>query len=278
MDKPPRQVLIEATLAEVALNNDLKYGVNWFFESGSSDVIFSGNKSRAISPVFPGFSVVHSAASGAKAALNALSSVTDVNVISSPKVMVLNNHTGMIQVGDQVPVVVRSSQGTGSENAPVVNNVEFRDTGVILNITPHINAGGLIVLEIEQEVSEVAETKSSGIDSPTIQQRKIKTTVAIQNGETIALGGLIRETSTNSKSGIPILKDIPLLGNVFSTTSKVKRRTELIILITPRIVNNVHEMRGTLDDMKQEFKFLKKFPTSILKLPETSGKLGTRGK
>ena len=278
VDKPPRQVLIEATLAEVSLNNDLKYGVNWFFESGSSDVTFSGNKSGAISSVFPGFSVVHSATSGAKAALNALSSVTDVNVISSPKIMVLNNHTGMIQIGDQVPVIVRSSQGTGGENAPVVNNVEFRDTGVILNITPQINAGGLIVLEIEQEVSEVAETKSSGIDSPTIQQRKIKTTVAIQNGETIALGGLIRETSTNSKSGIPILKDIPLLGNLFSTTSKVKRRTELIILITPRIVNNVHEMRETLDDMKQEFKFLKKFPTSILKFPETSGKPETTSK
>lgn len=263
MDNPPRQVLIEATLAEVTLNDDLKYGVNWFLESGSNSFTFSSASSGSVSPSFPGFSYVYSG-SDKSAVLNALSSVTDVNVVSSPKLMVLNNQTATLQVGDQVPVAVQSSQSTGGENAPLVNTIEFRDTGVILNITPHINEGGLVLLEVAQEVSEVAETKSSGIDSPTIQTRKIETMVAAQNGETIALGGLIRETSSQSNSGVPLLKDIPLLGKAFSTTSDVKRRTELIVLLTPRVVTNAYETRDVINSLKGEFRNLTPFPTSKL--------------
>lgn len=266
MDYPARQVLIEATLAEVTLNKDLKYGINWFLESGSNSFTFSNSSSGSISPSFPGFSYFYSGTGSRNAVLNALSSVTDVKVISSPKLMVLNNQTATLQVGDQVPVAVQSAQSTGGENAPLVNTIEFRDTGVILNITPHINKGGLVILEVSQEVSEVAETKSSGIDSPTIQTRMIESTVAVQNGETIALGGLIRETSTVGSSGVPFLKDIPLLGKAFSTTTDVTRRTELIILITPRVITNAYETREAIDSLKGEFRNLKPFPTSVLKI------------
>ncbi len=266
MDTPPKQVLIEATLAEVTLNDDLKYGVNWFFESGSNEVTFSNAASGGIASSFPGLSYVYTGSSSKKAVLNTLSSMTDVNVISSPKLMVLNNRVGELQVGDQVPVVVRSAQGIAGENAPIVNSVEFRDTGVILNITPHINKGGSIILEIEQEVSEVAETNSSGIDSPTIQQRKIKSTVSVNNGETIALGGLIRESQSYNKSGIPLIKDIPLVGLAFSSTSNVTRRTELIILITPRVINDAIEMQNNMESLKTEFRNLSPFPTSTLKI------------
>ncbi len=182
--------------------------------------------------------------------------------------MVLNNHTGELQVGDQVPVIVRSAQSIGADNAPVINSVEFRDTGVILNITPHINSNGSIILEIDQEVSEVAETNSSGIDSPTIQQRKIKSTVSVRDGETIALGGLIRETQSYTKSGIPLVKDIPLIGVAFSTTSNVTRRTELIILLTPRVINDAQEMRANMQNLKEGFENLTPFPRSFLSVNE----------
>ncbi len=268
MDSPTRQVLIEATLAEVTLNDDLKYGVNWFLERGSNTFTFSSASSGSISASFPGFSAIYSG-TNKDAVLNALSSVTDLNVISSPKLMVLNNQTATLQVGDQVPVAVQSSQSTGGASAPLVNTIEFRDTGVILNITPHINKGGLVLLDVSQEVSEVSETKSSGIDSPTIQTRKIETVVAAQNGETIALGGLIRETSSFGRSGIPLLKNIPLLGAAFSTSTKVTRRTELIILLTPRVITNTYESSEVINDLKDGFKSLRPFPSSILEIDAT---------
>lgn len=256
MDNPARQVLIEATLAEVTLNDELKYGINWFLESGSNEFTFSTASNGGVASSFPGFSYFNSGSGSNVAVLNALDSITDVNVVSSPKLMVMNNQTASLQVGDEVPVAVQSAQGTLGDSSPLVNTIEFRDTGVILEITPHINEGGLIVLEVSQEVSEVSETKSSGIDSPTIQQRKINSTIAVQNGETVALGGLIRETSTDARTGIPLLMKIPLLGNAFSSTSIVTRRTELLVLITPRVINNTYESSLALESLKSEFKRL----------------------
>ncbi|MDB9999127.1 type II secretion system secretin GspD [Porticoccaceae bacterium] len=256
MDNPARQVLIEATLAEVTLNDELKYGINWFLESGTNEFTFSGASSGAVASSFPGFSYFNAGSGSNVAVLNALDSVTDVNVVSSPKLMVMNNQTASLQVGDEVPVAVQSAQGTVGDSSPLVNTIEFRNTGVILEITPHINEGGLIVLEVSQEVSEVSETKSSGIDSPTIQQRKINSTIAVQNGETVALGGLIRETTTDARSGIPLLMSIPVLGGAFRSTSKVTRRTELLVLITPRVINNAYESNLALQSLKSEFKRL----------------------
>ncbi|MFC7047851.1 type II secretion system secretin GspD [Emcibacter nanhaiensis] len=268
MDIVPRQVMIEATLAEVTLNDNLQYGVNWFLETGSNSFTFSDSSSGGVASSFPGFSYVYTGSNSNRAVLNAISSVTDVKVISSPKLMVLNNQTANLQIGDQVPVAKQSSQSSTDSNAPIVNTIEFRDTGVILNITPHINKGGLVLLDVSQEVSDVAETISSGIDSPTIQQRKIESSIAIQNGETVALGGLIRENITDSKSGLPLLKDIPLLGAAFSTNSTVTRRTELIVLITPRVLENSGDVRESLENLKQEFERLTPFPTSAFEIKD----------
>ena len=256
IDQLPVQVLIEATLAEVTLTNNLRYGVNWFLESGSNSYTFSSAEDGSVSPSLPGFSYLYTGSDSNSAVLNALSSITDVKVISSPKLMVLNNQTATLQVGDQVPVAVQSSQGTGDSNAPLVNTIQFRDTGVILDITPRINEGGLIILDINQEFSEVAETVSSGIDSPTIQQRRIASTIAVKNGESVALGGLIRETSTVSKSGLPLLMNIPFLGNVFSTSTDVARRTELIILITPRVLRDPRDSVLIVDSLMRDFRNL----------------------
>jgi len=240
LDVTPNQVMLEATIAEVSLRDDLAYGLNWFLESGEFNLTFSNAENGAVSPTYPGFSVLFSGADG-RAALSAVASVTDVKVLSSPTLMVLDNRTARLQVGDQVPVVTQTAVSTVDPAAPIVNQVELRDTGVILNVTPRVNEGGRVMLDIEQEVSDVIETKTSGIDSPTIQQRKIKTSVAVDNGATIALGGLIRDRVTEGATKIPLLGDIPGLGELFRSTTKKNERTELVVLITPRVVGGADD-------------------------------------
>ncbi len=249
LDVAPDQVLIEASIAEVALNDDLAYGVQWFFQKSDSTFTLSDAASGAIASAFPGFSYTY-LLDDTDIVLNALASVTDVKILSSPKLMVVNNQTASLQVGDQVPIATQSAVNVGDPDAPIVNNIEFRDTGVILEVTPRINRSGSVLLDVSQEVSDVADTVTSGIDSPTIQQRKITSTVVVQDGETVALGGLIRDTETVSNSGVPLLKDIPGIGEAFKSTDKSNRRTELLIFITPRIASNVEETRAITDYLR----------------------------
>ncbi len=180
--------------------------------------------------------------------------ITDVRVISSPQLMVLDNQTARLQVGDQVPIATQSSQSV--EGINLVNTIQFRDTGVILEVTPRVNASGLVVLDVLQEVSDVTETTTSEIDSPTIEQRSIQSTVAVQSGDTIALGGLIRDREEDGVSGIPLLSSIPLLGNLFKTTEKIVRRTELLVLITPRVVRDRREALDVTDELRRRLSTL----------------------
>ena len=204
---------------------------------------------------FPGFSFVF-AGSDARVVLNALTEITDVQVISSPQLMVLDNQSARLQVGDQVPIATQSSVTVNDPDAPIVNSIQFRDTGVILEVTPRVNAGGLVVLDVLQEVSDVVETTTSDIDSPTIQQRFIESTVAVQSGDTVALGGLIRDRHEESVSGLPLLSEIPILGNLFKTTEVVERRTELLVLITPRVVRNRREALEVTDELRRRLSTL----------------------
>ena len=165
--------------------------------------------------------------------------------------MVLNNQPARLQVGDQVPIAVQSAVSVTDPAAPIVNAIEFRDTGVILDVIPRVNAGGLVVLDIAQEVSDVVETTSSTLNSPTIRQRRIESTVAVQSGETIALGGLIRDSKTEGETGIPLLSDIPILGNLFKTTSNTADRTELLILLTPRVVRGQADSRAITEELRR---------------------------
>ena len=237
IDFAPDQVLIEATIAEVDLTDDFKFGVQWSFDGNDGSVRFTDDDAGAIVSRFPGFSSTY-LAGDVSAVLNALSTRTDVNVISSPKILVLDNQPAMLEVGDQVPIATQSAVSITNSEAPIVNSIEFRQTGVILQVTPRINKSGLVILDIAQEVSDVAATTTSDIDSPTIQQRRFTSTVAVQSGATVALGGLIRENVTRGRSGVPYLKDIPGLGALFRTTDDMQRRTELIVFLTPRIVRN----------------------------------------
>ncbi|HXI86416.1 MAG TPA: hypothetical protein VNH64_03085, partial [Parvularculaceae bacterium] len=251
MDVQSPQVLIEATIAEVTLNDDLSYGVRWFLQKGKSTASLIDNGEGVVGPVFPGFNYTF-VGTDVRAALDALASVTEVKVLSAPSIMVLNNQSANLQVGDEVPIVTQQAQSVSNSNTPIVSTVQLRDTGVILNVKPRINASDVVVLDISQEVSDVAETTTSGIDSPTIQQRKFTSTVAVKNNGAIALGGLIRENYTDNRSGIPLLKDVPILGNAFKSRNIKKRRTELIVFLTPRIIRDNNDAQNAIKYIRRE--------------------------
>lgn len=237
LDSESRQVLLEATIAEVTLNDEINVGTRWFFESGRWDFKFSDLSSGGVAGSNPGFTAVFGVGD-ADVALSALAGVTNVKIISSPTLMVLDNKEGILQIGDQVPIATQSSVSSDSPNAPVLTKVEYRDTGIILRVKPRIGAGGRVMLDINQEVSNVSENKTSGIDSPTIRQRKVQTSVALGDGQTLALGGLVQENNSFGRTEVPGLGRVPVLGNLFRNKNSKKGRTELLILIRPRVVQN----------------------------------------
>lgn len=253
LDVVPLQVMIEATIAEVTLTDELRYGVQSFFQKGSSQAVLSTIAGGTLAAPLAGFSFVYDQGN-IQSILDALDSVTDVRVISSPQVLVLDNRTAELQVGDQVPVSTQQSVSNTDPAAPTVNSVELRDTGVVLRVTPRVNASGVVNLEIEQEESSAVQTTSSNIDSPTIQQRKLRSTVVVNSGETVALGGLIRDTQEDGVTGIPLLSSIPILGGLFSATSEKGTRTELLILIRPRVIRNLEEARAVTRDLRKTLK------------------------
>jgi len=244
LDSPARQVLLEATIVEVTLNDEIGIGTRWFFESGNWDLGFSDLSSGGVSGSNPGFTAVFGVG-GADLALSALAGVTDVKVISAPTLMVLDNKEGVLQIGDQVPVAVESATSTDSNDAPNITQIEYRDTGIILRVRPRISDGGRVLLDISQEVSDVIANSTSGIDSPTIRQRKVETSVALGDGQTLALGGLVQENNSVTRSEVPGVGKVPVVGNLFRSKSSRKGRTELLILIRPRVVTNDHEAADT---------------------------------
>ena len=250
LDVMPMQVVVEATIAEVTLNDTLRFGTQAFFKIGSSGLLLSdNNQTGPLSPSLPGFAYSFSGAQ-VQAALSALQSITDVKVVSSPKLVVLDNESARLQVGSQVPVTTQTARSIVTASAPVVSSVEYRETGVILTVAPRINTGGLVTLSIDQEVSDVVRTTSSGIDSPTIQQRRISSRVAVQDGETVVLGGLIRDSDTAGNQGLPVLGELPVVGFLFGTRSSVKARTELLVLLTPRIVRSPRDARALTEELR----------------------------
>ena len=239
LDVSPMQVLIEVTIAEVTLTDDLSFGVEWFFKNnfGSKSGIGQLDLGAAgIAAIQPGFSYALSGGDNVvRAVVNALATESNLSIISSPTLLVLNNQEANIQVGEDVPVLTQE-QSTDAGN--IINSVDYRETGVLLRVKPRINAGGLVILEVEQETSQVSATDTAFAGSPAIQQRKISSTVAVNSGDTIILGGLIIDNRDTSESGVPVLHKIPGLGALFGNKSDNQGRTEIIVLITPRAVSN----------------------------------------
>jgi general secretion pathway protein D len=252
LDVAGTQIMIEVSVLEVDLTDELRFGVQWFFQKGNHSFTFSNAATGAIASTFPGFSYFLSA-SNINVAIDALSNITKVNVISTPNITVMDNKTAMLQVGDQVPIQTGTSTSTVA-NSAVLTTIQMVDTGVILSVTPHVNDGGRVQLDMEQEVSTATPTTSSTIQSPTIQQRRVRTSVAIGDGETVALGGLIQERDNVTRNSMPILGDIPTLGNAFGTKDDQVTRTELLIIIRPHVVRDSEDARRATDEYRTRIK------------------------
>lgn len=247
LDAPPPQVLIEATIAEVTLNDRLRYGVQWFFDDGDLTGGFGSGGSDDAASSFPGFSLRYLNAD-VRAVLNALSTVTDVQLLSTPRIMVLSNESAQLQVGDQVPIITQSATGL-NDDSRVVNSVQYRDTGVVLSVTPRVSESGRMFIQVEQEVSEVSGTTSSDIDSPTIQQRRLATRIQVDDGQLVVMGGLLRSTRSLGDTGVPYLSRIPAVGALFRSREDTQRQTELVMFLKPTVVRARQDMDAVTDEM-----------------------------
>ncbi len=255
LDVPPTQILIEASILEVTLTDEFSFGLQWAFDGDinggrSGSGVFNPNNSGNIGPQLPGFSYsIANRAGQVRAVLNTLAKKNLVNVISSPSLMVLDNHSAQIQVGDQQPV---QSSTIVTDGGNTSNSIQYKDTGVMLDVLPSVNAGGLVTMDVNQDVTDVGP-----VDAATGQrsflQRAIASRVAVRSGETVVLGGLIRDNTSRGKTGIPWLQDIPVLGGLFRTTSRTNNRTELVVLITPRALQNDEQLRAVSDEMRRHF-------------------------
>jgi len=255
IDVPPLQVLIEVTVAEVALNDKLNYGVQYFINSGRGNALLTtGQSALGITPPVPGFALSYLAGNfQPRVILDLLSDVTQTKVISTPRLLVLSNQTARLQVGDVVPIITQSATSTVTSNPLVLNNVTYKETGVVLEVTPRVNSGGYVTLDVNQSVSDVVNTTTSRIDSPTIRQRRLVSTISVKTGETILLGGLIKQGDSRENSGIPVLNELPGVGALFGSRANSSDRTELILLLTPRVISNDAEARDLTAFISQQF-------------------------
>jgi len=245
VDRPQLQVAIDATIAEITLNDELQYGVQFFLKSkdvgAKTDTgsLLNTEKDAVLSRVLPGFNFLIGTEAEPRLILDALHAVTDVKVLSTPSVVVIDNQFASLQVGDQIPITTRTAQAVDVPTAPVVNSIDYRNTGVILRVSPRINANGNVLLDIEQEISAVAKTPTAGTLTPTVSQRKVRSSIGVASGQTVLLAGLISERREGARKGIPGLDQIPVIGDLFSThASGTMQRTELIIFIRPQIIRH----------------------------------------
>jgi general secretion pathway protein D len=261
LDVAPQQILIEAAITEVGLTDNLRYGVQWNFLSGDHSVGYSEGTTATPVQQFPGFSYFYGGSS-ITATLNALEQRTNIKVVSAPKLLVLNNHTAALQVGDQIPISTGTATNLNSGANAVVSTIEYRDTGVILKITPRVNNSGLVQLDVSQEVSDLSTnspTAQTQEQSPTISTRRIVTTVAVRDGQVIALGGLFRDSKTIGRNGIPILSRAPIVGGLFGTHKTTDSRTELIVLLKPHVLKSDEDGRAVTEELRRKLRTLEPF-------------------
>ncbi len=257
IDVPGAQVLINVTIAEVVLNDNLRYGVQAYFKSRhASGGLFEGN-SLALQPSFPGLNFLLGATADPRLVLDALSAVTSVRIVSSPSVAVLENEPAVIKVGDQIPILVQTIAGSTTVPPPLVNSIEYRDAGVVLKVTPRINNSGLVTMQLTQELSAVAPNASDtgAVNlTPTISQRSITSKVSVYSEQTIVLGGLISSQDSRSKDGIPGVKKIPILGDILGKTDNKSRRSELIVFITPQVVRDSEDASRVSSELRDKLR------------------------
>lgn len=249
LDIFPRQVLIEVLIAEINLDETNKLGVEWehIFDLGGSatgtlrvDSFLGTVTPGAESPISGGLSYLVGNTDRFKAALQASANENNVQILSSPHILASDNQKATIDIGSEVPVVTSQTakEDTTSTVLTTQQDVQYRNTGIILSVTPHINDKGLVRMEISQEVSELSEKQVQGISSPVFNKRKAETVLAVKDGQTIVIGGLISQSKNDNYSGVPILSKIPILKNLVGVESKGWKNTELMLFITPHVVTH----------------------------------------
>ena len=275
LDVMPLQVLVDATIVEVTLTDNLKYGIQWYFNhsNGGQNIVESNDLGAlAAGAATGGFGYSFLSKSGdIKAVLNAEASNNNVNVISSPSLMVLNNQEASIQVGKEISLMTGSlgslnnTNTTGSTSNNVFSQQQQRKTGVKLKIKPRVNANGLVTMEVTQSVEDPGAIPANGTN-PSILTREINSSVAVQSGETIVLGGLIKDNNTDDNNGIPLLHDVPILGTLFGSKTRTKDKTELVVLITPRVVKSRQDAGLITDEFKRKLSGI--YENSVDDLPQ----------
>jgi general secretion pathway protein D len=268
LDAVPLQVQIETRIMEVVLRDNFRFGVQWYLEGlagGNGEVTQPGNKQRiglgsSIADVARPDNLFYSFVNKeVGVALRAMESDGNTTTLSAPSLVVVNNRKARIQVGDQIPITqtfVNTGNGSGNE----VGTVQYKDTGVILEVRPRVNPGGMVYLDVVQEVSR-AEDATPG-QNASIAKRKLETQVVVTSGQTVLLGGLIRQRDSRGSAGVPWLSRVPIVGGLFGSRTEDLARTELIVLITPRVIANGRDAKRVSDEYRQNFRSLKPFEPS----------------
>lgn len=268
IDRPLMQVAIDATVAEVTLTDDLQFGVQAFLTSkdvglgknnGAVSLLSAGQdaaQGALLQKVAPGLNLLLGSASQPRVILNALSTITDVKVLSSPSIVALDNQPALLQVGDEVPITTSSAAVLTGANTPIVNTISMRNTGVILKVLPKVHANGSVQLEVDQEISNIVNADKETL-TPTIAQRRVHSTVSVNSGQTVLLAGLISERSQQTKSGIPGLREIKFLGDVFGNTSSTKTRSEIIIFIKTQLIRNGVDASAVTEEFRDKLQSMR---------------------
>lgn len=251
LDKPAPSVMIEVILAEVSLEESEESAIEWLFNAaaGRFDVVGSTLGSLGVSG--GGLSLNLSNSGQTRAALNFLYDNSRSTIRSRPRLMVKSGEEASINIGDRVPIITQTSTSTNSEFAPVVQNVSYQETGVILDVQPTVHASGMVDIVINQELSEAVNTESSAINSPTIRTRSIQTTLSLRDGGSVLIGGLIRSNDAGGERGVPVLGKLPIIGKLFKGENSEVRRTELMIMIIPYILNSPDEAESLVDELQK---------------------------
>jgi general secretion pathway protein D len=254
LDVVPRQVLVEVLLAEVTLSDDFQFGIDWFIftrnnTSGRLNVV-PATPQGTVAAATGLLQLVQTTGSGdVRAVLSALGRDGKAQVLASPQVMVLDNQKAQIKVGNRISVQTASQTGVGNATG-VYNTFQYLETGILLAVTPRINSGGLVTLEVNQEVSVPGDAPPNS--NPPVNSRSAQTTVVVASGESIVLAGLIQEDSNRGTVGIPLLSKIPILGAAFGSQVHSRKRTELVLIITPRIVSDAAQAREATEELRRK--------------------------
>ena len=270
IDIVPRQVLIDVLIVEVTLDKELQYGVQWFLNArgintGGGDMTadiglnkpdFGLAEGKLLGSDLAGFSAALFSGGDLRALINLLASETEANIVSAPNILAVDNHESTIEVTRDEPTV--SSSQTSTETTSVTQTIQYRSVGIILTVTPLINESGLVTLEISQEVSNLlSQATVEGIASPVFQTRKATTNLVVQDGHTIIIGGLMQTEQENVHSGIPILKNIPILGYLFGSKGYQTMKTELLFAITPHVIHTKEQADVLTQEFSQKVKSLR---------------------